>query len=121
MAGLDIAAKIGIGLGAFFGSAALVIVPNGKQKDQAALDMYDRPLKELSPADARAAEFAAGFKRWNEFTSKVHSVTRKFPGADSPILNPYKGPRPLPGHLLAQQHEKEAAAAAEAQQQEGQA
>ena len=37
-------------------------------------------------------EFKAGLTRWNSFfEDKVYPVTRKLPGAQSPILNPYRG------------------------------
>lgn len=34
--------------------------------------------------------------RWNSFVhNNIYSWTRKLPGADSPFVNPYKGPRVL--------------------------
>lgn len=88
---MDISVKIGIGLGSAFMGAAAIIVPDTRQKDAAALDLFERPFKQLTPQEAKVAEFRAGHKRWEDFfQQKVYPITRKFPGAQNPIVNPFK-------------------------------
>ena len=42
--------------------------------------------------ESDGTELKAGLVRWNHFfEDKVYPVTRKLPGAQSPILNPYRG------------------------------
>ncbi len=95
---LDIGMKITIGLTAATSCAAAITLPTKREKEQAALDMFDRPLGKLTPQEHRVAEFAAGRRRWVDFfESKVYPVTRKLPGANSPILNPYRDQEPVGG------------------------
>ncbi|KAG2498882.1 hypothetical protein HYH03_003074 [Edaphochlamys debaryana] len=77
-------------------AGAAVVVPTGKQVEKAALDLYGRPPSQLLGNERRCAEFSAGYRRWNSFVeNSVYSWTRKLPGHDNPIVNPYKGPRRL--------------------------
>ncbi|KAF6253036.1 hypothetical protein COO60DRAFT_1549625 [Scenedesmus sp. NREL 46B-D3] len=57
-------------MGAAAGTAGLIVVPNKRQKDAAAMDLFDSKFDELHPQDKKAAEFRAGHK--------------------NPIVNPYK-------------------------------
>ncbi len=81
-----------------FTTAAVIVVPNQKQKDAAALDMFEKPFKQCSPEEAKAAEFKAGHQRWkNFFEHSVSPITRRLPGANNPIVNPYEGAEPAAG------------------------
>eukprot|EP00798_Chlamydomonas_sp_ICE-L_P025423 gene25423-11083_t len=88
---IDIGAKICIGLGASIVGGWAIVVPNKKQKDIAALELYDKPFAGINDTQQRSAEFKAGHDRWcNFFETKWYPLTRKLPGAKSPFLNPYK-------------------------------
>jgi hypothetical protein len=72
------------------------VVPSKKQKDAAAMDLFDKRFDELQHQEKRAAEFAAGHRRWRGFfENSVYPITRKLPGANSPIVNPYKDAEPV--------------------------
>eukprot|EP00775_Hariotina_reticulata_P010401 gene10401-10559_t len=95
---MDLGLRIAIGMGVAAGTAGLIIVPNKKQKDAAAMDMFDMSFDQLHPQDKKAAEFRAGRQRWTNFFEKsVYPITRKLPGAKNPIVNPYKDAEPLGG------------------------
>ncbi|KXZ52795.1 hypothetical protein GPECTOR_8g182 [Gonium pectorale] len=95
-----------------FAAGAAIVTPSSKQVESTSLEMFGRAPTQLLPNERRAAEFAAGYRRWKGFVeNNVYSWTRKLPGADSPIVNPYKGPRriaPKPQQKL--EEELEAAA-----------
>lgn len=92
------AVNLAIGLGAAVGAGALIVVPDKKQKDEAAMDMFDCKFDQLHPQDKKAAEFRAGHQRWTNFFEKSwYPITRKLPGAKNPIVNPYKDAEPLGG------------------------
>ncbi len=95
---LDISLKIAtvvVGAGT---CAAAIILPNKREKEQAALDMFDKPWSRCSKTEHTLAEFSAGRRRWEDFfESKVYPITRKLPGAQNPILNPYRDAEPLGG------------------------
>ena len=61
---LDIGIKVTIGISSAFVAAAAIALPNGKEKEKAALDLFDRPMSKLSPQERKAAEFQAGHSRW---------------------------------------------------------
>jgi len=95
---LDIGVKCTIGVVSTSAAAAAVCVPNRREKDEMALRLYDKPQNKLRPQEQRVTEFAAGHKRWKDFWQlKVYPITRKLPGAKSPILNPYRDLEPLAG------------------------
>eukprot|EP00882_Tetradesmus_deserticola_P007793 GHRQ01008204.1.p2 GENE.GHRQ01008204.1~~GHRQ01008204.1.p2 ORF type:complete len:102 (+),score=47.73 GHRQ01008204.1:182-487(+) len=88
---MDIGVRIAIGIGAAAGTAGLIVVPNKRQKDVAAMDLFDSKFDELHPQDKKAAEFRAGHQRWTNFFEKsIYPITRKLPGHKNPIVNPYK-------------------------------
>jgi hypothetical protein len=79
--------------------------PNGEtplpaprsQVEATSLEMYGREPTQLLPNERGAAVFCAGYRRWKGFVEhNIYSWTRKLPGHDSPIVNPYKGPRRIP-------------------------
>jgi hypothetical protein len=91
---LQAAAAVGIAAGA----AGLIVFPSKKQKDEAAMDLFDARYDELHPQNQRVAEFKAAHSRWTGFFEKsVYPLTRKLPGNKNPILNPYKDAEPLGG------------------------
>jgi len=95
---MDIGLKIAIGVGAAVTTASAIVVPNHRQKDVAAMDMFDKKFNDLDPQDKKAAEFAAGHRRWKNFFEKsVYPITRKLPGSSNPIINPYRDVEPLGG------------------------
>jgi hypothetical protein len=95
---MDIGLKIAIGAGVAFTTASAIVVPNGKQKDAAAAALFDKRFKELTPQEAHTAEFKAGFQRWTNFFEKsVYPITRRLPGANNPIVNPYRDAEPMGG------------------------
>lgn len=88
---MDLGLRIAIGAGVAAGTAGLIIVPNKRQKDEAAMDLFDRKFDQLHPQDQRAAEFKAGHRRWTGFFERAwYPITRKLPGANNPIVNPYR-------------------------------
>lgn len=95
---MDIGLKIAIGCGVSLATAGLIVNPNGKQKEAAALNLFDKPWKELTPQEERVAEFKAGHQRWvNFFEKSVYPITRSLPGANNPIVNPYRDAQPQGG------------------------
>lgn len=87
----DIGVRLSLAAAGVAGTGMLIVVPTGKQKDAAAERMYQRPFKDLRPLEKRAAEFAAGHRRWTGFfENSVYPLTRRLPGANKPVLNPYK-------------------------------
>lgn len=81
------AAAVGIAAGA----AGLIIIPSKKQKDEAAMDLFDKHYEQLHPQERKVAEFKAAHSRWRGFFEKsVYPITRKLPGSKNPIMNPYK-------------------------------
>jgi hypothetical protein len=92
---MDIGLKIGVGIAVSLGTASAVILPNQKQKDAAALEMYGSTFKELQPQQATAAEFKAGHARWKNFVEKsIYPITRAIPGNSTPIVHPYRNSTP---------------------------
>lgn len=68
-----------------------IALPNKREKDMAALELYEKPMNVCTPEERKVAEFLAGTKRWNGFfQTKVYPITRKLPGAKTPFLNPYR-------------------------------
>ena len=61
---LDIAVKWSIGIGTSIVAASAITLPNNKDKEKAALDLFDRPMAKLTPQERKAAEFHAGHGRW---------------------------------------------------------
>jgi hypothetical protein len=95
---LDVSLKIGLFGGACLSAAAAITLPTTKEKERAAEALFKRPLTKLTPVERKTAEFHAGYERWQGFMeTKVYPVTRKLPGAQNPILNPYRGLEPLGG------------------------
>ena len=85
----DIGVKLVAGAAVAFVTASAIILPGGRQKDAAALELFDKRFRELGPQDARVAEFRAGHKRWTGFfEGSVYPLTRRLPGANNPIVNP---------------------------------
>lgn len=81
-----------------FVTASAIILPGGRQKDAAALELFDKKFSELPPQDKRVAEFKAGHKRWTGFFEhSIYPITRRLPGANNPIVNPYRDAAPLGG------------------------
>ncbi len=64
---LDISLKITLGLATFTAAASAITLPNQKEKERAALDLFDKPWERLNHQDQMAAEFSAGYKRWTGF------------------------------------------------------
>eukprot|EP00879_Flechtneria_rotunda_P002808 GHRR01003019.1.p1 GENE.GHRR01003019.1~~GHRR01003019.1.p1 ORF type:complete len:101 (+),score=18.27 GHRR01003019.1:138-440(+) len=90
--------RLAIGAGVVAGTAGLIVVPNKRQKDEAAMDLFDKTFNELHPQEKKVAEFKAGHRRWTNFFEKsVYPITRRLPGAKNPIVNPYKDVEPLGG------------------------
>lgn len=46
---MDLGLRIAIGAGVAAGTAGLIIVPNKRQKDEAAMDLFDRKFDQLHP------------------------------------------------------------------------
>ncbi|KAI8477393.1 MAG: hypothetical protein J3K34DRAFT_373293 [Monoraphidium minutum] len=94
----DIGVRMVAGAAVAFLTASAIILPGGRQKDAAALELFDKKFKELPPQDKRVAEFAAGHKRWTGFfNNSIYPITRRLPGAKNPIVNPYRDAAPLGG------------------------
>jgi hypothetical protein len=92
---LPIQAVAAVGIAA--GAAGLIVIPNKKQKEAAAMDLFDRRFEELHPQHQRVAEFKAAHSRWTGFFERsVYPITRKLPGSKNPILNPYRDAEPAP-------------------------
>ncbi|KAG2453479.1 hypothetical protein HYH02_001700 [Chlamydomonas schloesseri] len=90
----DIGVKCSLAFAGTVAAGAAIVVPSGKQVEAASLEIYGRPPSQLMPNERRAAEFAAGHRRWKGFVdNSIYSWTRTLPGHDNPIVNPYKGPR----------------------------
>ena len=88
---LDIGLKITLGLAATATAASAVILPSKKEKESTALELFDKPWRGLTHQEQRTTEFAAGYRRWNNFIqTKWYPLTRKLPGAQTPFLNPYR-------------------------------
>ncbi len=97
---MDIGVKFAIAAGVALGTSALIVVPSKKQKEAAALDLFDKSFEECTPQETKVAEFKAGHKRWTGFfESSVYPLTRKLPGASNPIVNPYKDAEPAGGGM----------------------
>ena len=72
-----------------FVTASAIVLPGGRQKNTAALELFDKPFRELAPQDRRVAEFHAGHKRWvGFFENSIYPITRRLPGAKNPVVNP---------------------------------
>lgn len=85
----DIGYRVVAGAAVAFVTASAIILPGGRQKDVAALELFDKKFSELSPQDKRVAEFRAGHKRWTGFfENSIYPITRRLPGANNPIVNP---------------------------------
>jgi hypothetical protein len=85
----DIGARMVAGAAVAFVAASAIVLPGGRGKDAAALELFDRRYKELSTQDKKVAEFAAGHKRWTGFFEHtIYPITRRLPGAKNPIVNP---------------------------------
>lgn len=87
----DIGVRLSLAAAAVAGTGMLICVPNGRQKDAAAEGLFQRPFSQLRPQEKKTAEFVAAHRRWTGFfENSVYPLTRKLPGADKPLLNPYK-------------------------------
>lgn len=94
----DIGVKLTVGAAVTGMTAAAIIVPNKRQKDASAQLLFRKPFGQLMPSDKHAAEFHAGHKRWTGFMqNSIYPITRSLPGANNPILNPYKDAEPMGG------------------------
>ncbi|GLI58710.1 hypothetical protein VaNZ11_000461 [Volvox africanus] len=110
----DIGVRVTLGIAGTVAAGAAIVMPNGKQVEAASLEMYGRGPSQLLPNERRAAEFCAGYRRWKGFVNNnIYSWTRTLPGHDSPIVNPYKGPRRIPRPQQKVEEELEAAATKE--------
>lgn len=108
----DVGVRVTLAVAGTVAAGAAVVVPSGKQVEAAALEIYGRPPQQLLPNERKCAEFRAGYKRWKGFVdNSIYSWTRKLPGHDNPIVNPYKGPRRLNRPKPEQQVEQELEAA----------
>ena len=88
------AAAVGIAVA----GAGLIVIPSKKQKDEAAMDLFDKHFDQLHPQERKAAEFKAAHSRWTGFFEKsVYPITRKLPGNKNPIMNPYRDAEPQRG------------------------
>eukprot|EP00197_Chlamydomonas_leiostraca_P005542 CAMPEP_0202868474 /NCGR_PEP_ID=MMETSP1391-20130828/10898_1 /ASSEMBLY_ACC=CAM_ASM_000867 /TAXON_ID=1034604 /ORGANISM="Chlamydomonas leiostraca, Strain SAG 11-49" /LENGTH=112 /DNA_ID=CAMNT_0049548649 /DNA_START=200 /DNA_END=538 /DNA_ORIENTATION=+ len=88
---LDIGMKLTLAAAGTFTACAAIAVPNKREKDMAALELFEKPMNNCTPQEKRIAEFCAGNKRWNDFfQTKLYPITRKLPGAKTPFLNPYR-------------------------------
>jgi hypothetical protein len=63
----DLSVKIGATLAVGAAGASAIAVPNRRQKEEAAVNLFDKPWALLTPQEQRVAEFSAGHKRWNDF------------------------------------------------------
>ena len=61
---LDVGVKWAIAAGAAVVTGCAIVVPNQKEKEKAALDLFDRPVSKLTPQERKVAEFQAGHGRW---------------------------------------------------------
>ena len=61
---LDIGVKWAIGIGAAVVAGSAITIPNQKEKEKAALDLFDRPVSKLTSQERKVAEFQAGHGRW---------------------------------------------------------
>jgi hypothetical protein len=87
----DIGVRLSLAAAAVAGTGMLICVPNGRQKDVAAERLFQKPFSQLRPTEKKAAEFVAAHRRWTGFfENSVYPLTRKLPGANKPLLNPYK-------------------------------
>lgn len=94
----DIGVKLTVAAAVAGVTAAAIVNPNQKQKDASAQLLFQQNFDRLTPTDKRAAEFHAGHKRWNGFfQNSIYPLTRSLPGANNPILNPYKDAEPMGG------------------------
>jgi hypothetical protein len=92
------AAQVAAVVGVAAAGAGLIVIPSKKQKDEAAMDLFDRHYEQLHPQEQKAAEFKAAHSRWTGFFEKsVYPITRKLPGNKNPIMNPYKDTEPQGG------------------------
>ncbi|KAJ9523391.1 hypothetical protein QJQ45_005306 [Haematococcus lacustris] len=92
----DIAVKITAGLATAGTAAGFIALPTDRETEERALSMFNKPLTQLSLQEKQVAEFAAGRTKWNNFfQTKVYPYTRKLPGAQNPILNPYRDSAPF--------------------------
>ena len=55
----DIGVKMVAGAAVAFVTASAIVLPGGRQKNTAALELFDKPFRELAPQDRRVAEFHA--------------------------------------------------------------
>jgi hypothetical protein len=89
---LDGGVKWVLSIAGTMGVASAITLPTTKQSEKAALELFDKPLGRLTPQERKTAEFQAGYGRWKGFfETTVYPLTRKLPGANNPILNPYRG------------------------------
>lgn len=96
---MDVGLKVTLGIATAVTGAAVITLPTTKQQERAALELFDRPLARLTPHERKTAEFQAGYTRWKNFwETKFYPMTRQLPGAQTPILNPYRGIEPLGGN-----------------------
>ena len=85
----DIGVRLVAGAAVAFVTASAIILPGGRQKDAAALELFDKKFSQLSREDKRVAEFKAGHRRWTGFFEhSIYPITRRLPGAKNPIVNP---------------------------------
>lgn len=85
----DIGVKLVAGAAVAFVTASAIVLPGGRQKDAAALELFDKKFSELSTQDRRVAEFRAGHRRWTGFfENSIYPLTRRLPGANNPVVNP---------------------------------
>ncbi len=71
---LDIAVKLGLGFAATFSAAASIAIPTTKEKERSALELFDRPMAQLTPQEKRVAEFQAGHVRWTNFFGEREGI-----------------------------------------------
>lgn len=90
----DIGVRMAVGTTAVLAVGSAIVLPSDQQKEAAAHEMYSRPYRVLAPNEQKAVQFRAGYKRWTGFVeNNIYSWTRKLPGHDNPVVNPYKGVR----------------------------
>lgn len=61
---MDVGLKVSLGIAGAFVGAAAIVTPNKKQTEQAALDLFDRPVARLTPQERKTAQFQAGYANW---------------------------------------------------------
>ncbi|PNH12795.1 hypothetical protein TSOC_000250 [Tetrabaena socialis] len=92
----DIGFKLTLGVVGTAAVGSALVLPSAKQVEAASQEMYGCPPNQLLPADRKAAEFCAGFRKFKGFMdNNIYKWTRTLPGHDNPFVNPYRGPRKL--------------------------